>query len=165
MLAGSSVPWANGDVVSGVVTARSGDSLTVKGADFDFSDGTHDFRDAFTVLVGDDTRVTSLDAETMTRTKDSISVGQRIVAFGQMSDASTLDATAGRVRMEITRLTGNVVQLDPLVVNLVELGGLRPGAFDFGGTGSSPVARRGPDALPHRHRARCRLPESAPTIW
>ena len=138
VLAGSSVPWANGDVVSGVVTARNGDSLTVKGADFDFSDGTHGFRDAFTVLVGDDTRVTSLDAETMTRTKDSISVGQHIIAFGRMSAASTLDATAGRVRMEITRLTGSVVQLDPLAVNLVELGGLRPGAFDFGGTGSSP---------------------------
>jgi hypothetical protein len=138
VLAGTSVPWANGDVVSGLVTARNGDSLTVKGADFDFSDGTHGFRDAFTVLVGDDTRVTSLDSDTMTPTNDSISVGQRIIAFGQMSGASTLDATAGRVRMEITQLTGNVVQLDPLTVNLVELGGLRPGAFDFGGTGSNP---------------------------
>ena len=65
-------------------------------------------------------------------------MGQHIIAFGQMSAASTLDATAGRVRMEITRLTGSVVQLDPLAVNLVELGGLRPGAFDFEGTGSSP---------------------------
>ena len=137
VLAGSSVPWANGDVLNGVVTARSGDTLTVKGVDFDFADGTHGFRGSFTVLVGEDTRVTSLDSDTMTRNKGSISVGQRIVAFGQLSDPSTLDATAGRVRMDITRLTGNVVQLDPLVVNLVELGGLRPGAFDFGGTGTS----------------------------
>lgn len=137
VLAGSSVPWASADVVNGVVTARSGNSLTVKGADFDFSDGTHGFRGAVTVLVGDETRVTSLDSESTTRNKDSISVGQRIIAFGKMSDASTLDATAGRVRMEITRLTGSVVQLSPLAVNLVELGGLRPGAFDFSGTGTS----------------------------
>ncbi len=69
---------------------------------------------------------------------------QRIVAFGQMSGASTLDATAGRVRMEITRLTGTVVQLDPLVLNLVELGGLRPGAFDFRGTGTSAATNADP---------------------
>ncbi len=136
VLAGTSVPWANGDVLNGVVTARSGDTLTVKGVNFDFADGTHGFRGSFTVLVGEDTRVTALDADTMTLNKDSISVGQRIVAFGQMSNTSTLDATAGRVRMDITRLTGNVVQLDPLAVNLVELGGLRPGAFDFSGTGT-----------------------------
>jgi hypothetical protein len=144
VLAGSSVPWANGDVVNGVVTARNGDSLTVKGADFDFADGSHGFRGAFTVLVGDDTRVTSLDSDTMARTKDSISVGSRIIAFGQMSDVSTLDATAGRVRLVVTRLTGNVVQLDPLAVNLVELGGLRPGAFDFAGTGSSASSNADP---------------------
>jgi hypothetical protein len=144
VLAGSSVPWANGDVVNGVVTARNGDSLTVKGADFDFADGSHGFRGAFTVLVGDDTRVTSLDSDTMARTKDSISVGSRIIAFGQMSDVSTLDATAGRVRLVVTRLTGNVVQLDPLAVNLVELGGLRPSAFDFAGTGSSASSNADP---------------------
>ena len=115
------------------------------------------------MLVGDDTRVTSLDSETMARTKDSISVGQRIIAFGQMSDASTLDATAGRVRMEVTRLTGNVVQLDPLAVNLVELGGLRPGAFDFNGTGRVRLVRRRSDAVSRSIRPRCRLPASAPT--
>jgi len=136
VLAGSSVPWASGDVVGGVVTARHGDTLTVKGADVDFATGTHAFRSVFTVLVGPDTRVNALDVEPMTLNKDSISVGQRIVAFGSITD-TTLDATAGRVRMEITGLTGNVVQLDPLVVNLVELGGLRPGAFDFSGTGTS----------------------------
>ncbi len=137
VLAGSSVPWANADVVNGVVTARSGNSLTVKGANFDFSDGTHGFRGAVTVLVGDETRVTSLDSESTARDKDSISVGQRIIAFGKMSGASTLDATAGRVRMEITGLTGSVVQLNPLTVSVVELGSLPPGAFDFTGTGTS----------------------------
>lgn len=145
VLAGSSVPWASADVVNGVVTARSGNSLTVKGADFDFSDGTHGFRGAFTVVVGDETRVTSLDSESTARNKDSISVGQRIIAFGKMSDTSTLDATVGRVRMEITGLTGSVVQLNPLTVNVVELGGLRPGAFDFSGTGTSAATDASPE--------------------
>lgn len=144
VLAGTGVPWANGDALNGVVTARSGDTLTVKGVGFDFADGSHGFRGSFTVLVGEDTRVTALDADTVTRNKDSISVGQRIVAFGQLSDPSTLDASAGRVRMDTTRLTGNVVQLDPLTVNLVELGGLRPGAFDFSGTGASVTTNADP---------------------
>ena len=137
VLAGTSVPWANSDVVSGVVTARTGDTLTVKGADIDFMDGTHAFRGVFSVLVGVDTRVGALAVSPATRNKDSISVGQRIVAFGAMSNATTLDATAGRVRMEITGLTGNVLQRDPLIVNVVALGGLRPGAFDFSGTGAN----------------------------
>ena len=144
VLAGTSVPWANGDVVSGIVTARSGDTLTVKGADIDFADGTHTFRSVFSVLVGDATRVNALGLDAAARNKDSISVGQRIVAFGTMNGASTLDATAGRVRMNITRLIGNVVRLNPLVVNLAELGGLRPGAFDFAGTGTDTAADSDP---------------------
>ena len=135
VLAGSSVPWANGNFVTGVVTARQADTLTVKGANIDFANGTAVFRGSFTVLVGDNTRVKSLDVEPGTLNKGAISIGQRIVAFGAMTDAATLDATAGRVRLEISGLAGTVVQSNPLVVNLSELGGLRPGAFDFRGTG------------------------------
>jgi hypothetical protein len=137
VLAGSSVPWANADVVSGIVTARSGDTLTVKGVDFDFKDGTFGFRPMITVTVGDNTTVNALDVEPMTLDQGAISIGQRIVAFGTMADANTLDATAGRVRLEITQLTGNVLQVSPLVVNLVRLGGLHPSAFDFAGTGAT----------------------------
>lgn len=136
VLAGTSVPWANGDVVGGVVTARSGNTLTVKGAEIDFADGTHAFHSEFSVLVADGTRVNALGVDQASRNIDAISVGQRIVAFGAMSGTTTLDATAGHVRMEITRLTGNVLQVNPLIVNLAELGGLRPGAFDFSGTGN-----------------------------
>ena len=136
VLAGTSVPWANDDVVSGVVTARSGNTLTVKGAEIDFADGTHAFRSVFSVLVANGTRVNALGVDLASRNIDAISVGQRIVAFGAMSGSTTLDATAGHVRMEITRLTGNVLQVNPLIVNLAELGGLRPGAFNFSGTGN-----------------------------
>ena len=137
VLAGTSVPWAHDDVVGGVVTARSGDTLTVRGVDVDFRDGVHALRGAFDVLVGDATHVTAIDAQPDSLDKGAISIGQRIVAFGTLTDAQTLDATAGRVRLEITPLEGDVVQVNPLVLNLVDLGGLRPGAFDFAGTGVS----------------------------
>ncbi len=165
VLAGSSVPWANGDVVNGVVTARSGNSLTVKGADFDFSDGTHGFRGAFTVLVGDETRVTSLDSES-TDAQQGLDIGRsahhRVRQDERRARRSTQPPVACGWRSRGS--TGNVVQLDPLAVNLVELGGLRPGAFDFSGTGIERGHRRGPDALPSRHVLRCRLPVSKPTI-
>lgn len=146
VLAGTSVPWANGDVVSGVVTARSGNTLTVKGANIDFADGTHAFRSVFTVLVADGTGVNALGIDQASRNIDAISVGQRIVAFGAMAGSTTLDATAGRVRMEITGLTGSVLQVDPLIVDLAELGGLRPGAFNFSGTGASIATNSNPAA-------------------
>ncbi len=139
VLAGTSVPWANGDVVSGVVAARAGDTLTVKSANIDFADGTHAFRNSFSVRLGAGTRVNALSVDPPARNKDSISIGQRIVAFGAMSDTTTLDASSGRVRMAVTGLTGHVVQLNPLALNLIKLGGLRAGALDFSDTGTGAI--------------------------
>jgi hypothetical protein len=148
VLAGSSVPWAGATVLTGVVTARSADTLMVRGAEVDFASGTHSFFSAFTLLVGDDTKVTALGLENGTLDKNSISVGQRVVAFGELNGSTTLDATSGRVRMAVTSLGGVVVHADPLVVNLFALGGVRPGIFDFTGTGTAPAN----DADPHRYQ-------------
>jgi hypothetical protein len=71
-----------------------------------------------------------------------------VVAFGELNGSTTLDATAGHVRMEVTSLGGLVVHADPLVVNLFALGGVRPGIFDFTGTGTAPAN----DAEPHRYQ-------------
>jgi hypothetical protein len=147
VLAGSSVPWAGATVLTGIVTAHSGDTLMVRGAEVDFANDTHSFFSAFTLLVGDNTKVTALGVENGTLNKNSISVGQRVVAFGALNGQTTLDATAGHVRMEVTGLGGVVVQADPLIVNLFALGGVRPGIFDFAGTGS-PATN---DAHPHRY--------------
>jgi hypothetical protein len=49
--------------------------------------------------------------------------------------------------MEVTGLGGVVLQADPLIVNLFALGGVRPGVFDFSGTGTT-LAN---DAHPHRY--------------
>jgi len=136
--AGTSVPWGDKDVVQGVVVARDGDTLTVKGAAVSFGDHVSAFRDTVTVLVGPDTTVTRLDADPGTLDAGAISVGQRITAVGDllpivdmdpmalaeakadkrpMPDAipvpfvlpPILDATAGDVRMEVSDLAGTVV--------------------------------------------------------
>jgi hypothetical protein len=42
VFAGTSVPWTDGDIVKGVITARDGDEITVKGATFEVRDGDND---------------------------------------------------------------------------------------------------------------------------
>lgn len=143
VLAGTSVPWSDGDVVRGVVSARSGDTLTVRGASVEFSDGTDVFRGEYEVLVGPDTVVTALAVDGLV--SDSISVGQRIVAFGELLDEGTFDARDGRVRMRMNQLTADVVQAQPLAVNLYFLNGRRPAVYDFAGTGVSPDMDADPD--------------------
>jgi hypothetical protein len=136
VLAGSSVAGSSADVVYGIVTARSGDTLTVKGAHVDFRDGTFGFRTALTVTAGNGTRITAIGVDPSTLNRGAISVGQRIAAFGALSN-NALDATAGRVRLEETQVTGHVVRLAPLVMNVDRLGGLHSSAFDFAGTGAT----------------------------
>ncbi len=138
VLAGSSVPWTAQDVVLGVVAAREGDLLTVRGAVVQYADGLTVRRDEVAVSVGADTTVTALGIDPATLDAGSISVGQRVTVFGELSDdleVPALDATAGRVRMKISQLTGSVVQPAPLVVDLALLNGRRPAVYDFSGTG------------------------------
>jgi hypothetical protein len=160
VLAGSSVPWADTDVLKGVVSARNGDELIVRGARVEFGDGTDVFRGTYTLLVGEDTTVTALGVDNAELDEDSISVGQRIVAFGDIvTDAANVtsdvvsaatsqvifDARQGRVRMLINQLTAQVVQAEPLAVDLFFLNGRRPDAFDFSGTGFTPAEDADPD--------------------
>ena len=143
VLAGTSVPWADGDVVRGVVSAREGDTLTVRGASVEFRDGTDVFRGEYRVLVGPDTEVTALGTDGLTA--DSVSVGQRIVAFGELLDEGTFDSRDGRVRMRMNQLTADVAQAQPLAVDLYFLNGRRPAVYDFSGTGVSPDMDADPD--------------------
>jgi Domain of unknown function (DUF4382) len=138
--AGTSVPWGDKDVVQGVVVARDGDTLTVKGAAVSFAAHAATFRDTVTVLVGADTIVTRLDADPASLDAGAISVGQRITAAGTLlpvvdmttTDISTakaegrilpapipvpfvlppiLDATEGAVRLDVSDLSGKVVSV------------------------------------------------------
>ncbi|MGE0623796.1 MAG: DUF4382 domain-containing protein [Pseudomonadales bacterium] len=135
VLAGSSVPWTDHDVAHGAVVARSGDALTLSGVTLEYADGLIVHRGQVTVNVGDDTRVTALGLPNDTLGKQSLSVGQRVLAFGSLTDDVTLDATGGRVRMEISQLTADVVDADDLAVDVHFLNGRRPAAYDFTGTG------------------------------
>ncbi len=145
VLAGDSVPGARFDVVIGNVIARAGDTLTVRGGTVIRRDGTVRFlRGDIDVLLGPNTIVTRDGGGRNLLRPIAISVGQRIHAFGDVTatptvDSLTLDATAGRVRMKLTHLTGSVVSANPGQVNLdlFSIDGRRPAIFDFAGTGTS----------------------------
>jgi hypothetical protein len=145
VLAGDSVPGARFDVVYGNVTARAGDTLTVRGGTVIRRDGTVRFlRGDITVLVGPNTIVTRDGGGRNLLRPIGISVGQRIHAFGDVTatptlDSLTLDATAGRVRMKLTHLAGRVVSANPgqVDLDLFAIDGRRPEIFDFAGTGVS----------------------------
>jgi hypothetical protein len=148
VFAGTSVPGAGIDTVIGQVLARSGDVLTVRGATVvRNSDGAHFARGNVRVTVGPNTRVFKGGTVPKTAvTAAAISVGQSIEAFGTATPVSaamsgdwTLDATAGRVRMNLTPLYGFVNQAatGSMSLRLDSLGGRRVSAFNFAGTGTS----------------------------
>ncbi|MEO1320042.1 MAG: DUF4382 domain-containing protein [Pseudomonadota bacterium] len=146
VVAGSSVPWADDTVVKGVVTARNGDSLTIGGARVEFGDGRVDFGGSFEVLLGEATTVTAPGVDNADLNTDSISVGQRIVAFGEPSATDLVfDATDGRIVMQFSQFTAVVAQEAPLAAELGLYNGRRPGAYDFAGTGSAPELDADPD--------------------
>lgn len=138
------------DAVYGSVVARSGDRLTVKGALAVRRDRPAHFQRTVLVELGPDTQVFKIADRSQALDKDAVSVGQRIVAFGDLlSDtvdvgsaaapdvALVLDATQGRVRMLVTRLHGTVAGMAPGQINLRLRGIDRLGIdmFDFSGTG------------------------------
>lgn len=138
--AGSSVPGGTLDTVTGNVTARSGDVLTVSGATLLRTNGSVLFNDAVTVQLDSGTQVrkqTEIDAYTI----DDISVGQRVTIFGTLtnSDPDNLALTASHARLLLTTLRGMVVTASPLVMNLQSIDGRSTALFDFAGTGTSPA--------------------------
>lgn len=150
VLAGSGLPSFDGDWVEGVVAARSGDTLSVRGAIVQPATGTARFRTTAQVLLGDATDVHSRFVDTGILSKDSISVGQRVTVTGVLA-GDVLDATAGKAFMHLNQLTGSVVQADPLAVDLIWLNGLRPDGFDFAGTGIASAVPGTNDADPHNY--------------
>jgi len=136
--------------VTGNVIARSGNTLTVKGAELVRSSGTLIFRDTVTVTVGSGTKV--LKQGTMgTSSTGDISVGQRITVLGTLDVPGTsMDASMGLVRLLITQLNGTVNSTGAGVVamTLARIDG-RPVSsppFDFTGTGTP-----GNDAKPNAY--------------
>jgi hypothetical protein len=146
VLAGSSVPGGTRDVVVGGVIARTGDQLTVRGASLLRSDGTFTFRDTLTVNVAAATKVRQQALMTSGLTKDDISVGQRIAAFGALDGAgSTLDATSGLVRMLVTSVSGTVnLTTAGLDMTVQRIDGRKISLFNFAGTGTTSASDADP---------------------
>jgi hypothetical protein len=153
VLAGTSVGGNQSDLVQGVVAARSGNTLTVRGATLDRRDGGFEYlRGLVTVTIADSTHVTEA-GQVGSFGIGAVSVGQRIAAAGTVTidsatGAATLDASTGRVRLEITPMWGLVTGalVNPLVLDLQAIDGRNPGTFDFTGTGASPASDANPAA-------------------
>jgi hypothetical protein len=147
ILAGSSVEATGLDRVSGIVMARSGNTLAIEDATMVGADG----RDTFiggttTVLMGVNTLVTVFgQGGTQINSPQQVSVGSTIDAFGvatvQSSGNATLDSSAGRVRLDTTTASGLVSAqgAGALSLNLAFLGGRAIAPFDFVGSGASPA--------------------------
>lgn len=148
VVAGDSVAGNGIAAVYGHVVARDANNqLTVKGVTIVRDDSTTRFRGTVLVDVGIDTSVRKVGGSDVELDHNAISVGQRILAFGQLTedqlsatDIPTLDATEGRVRLLVTRVTGRVVSTLPgeLVMNARGFGRIGSGAFNFAGTGMMP---------------------------
>ncbi len=151
VLAGSSVQGDGFDRLSGIVTGRSGDTLTIDEGTLLTNEGTNSLiAGTATVKIGANTQVTQFGgASTEANGTPDISVGSLIYAFGTASAISstsvTLDASAGRARLGQTTASGTVTgqpTTDELTLKLSTLGGRSATSFDFTGTGTS----AGPDA-------------------
>jgi hypothetical protein len=147
VLAGSSVQGSGLDRVSGIVSARSGNTLTIEDGTLIANDGSNTFLPATTIVnVGANTQVTVFGQGTIDlHSPQEISIGSAIDAFGtataNSAGAVTLDASAGRVRMDLTSAAGlvTVQGTASLTLGLVSLGGRAISAFDFVGSGADPA--------------------------
>lgn len=140
--AGSSVPGGTLDAVTGNVISREGDTIIVKGATLNRSDGSVIFCDTASVILDLDT-VVKRQLATDDFSISDISVGQRVTVLGLLTNSSVdslvLDATGenqGYVRMLLTGLRGTVVSVDAgMTLDLRSISSRRIGIFDFSGTG------------------------------
>jgi hypothetical protein len=133
--------------LSGTVSARSGNTLGVQEATLTQSGSTETLVPGTTIVnVGPSTVVTFFGQGVENAiSPQQISVGSVIEAFGTASNTSTgqalLDASAGRVRLDLTSASGLVTAQgsNTLTLNVTAMGGRAISAFDFTGSGAEPT--------------------------
>ena len=140
--AGSSVPGADLDVLTGVVVARDDTSLTVRGRVIVRNPPVVLVGQTVTVTWDDDTTVSkALDPEA-SHTMDEVSVGQHLRVLGSFDWPVPARPTieASHVRMLVTRISGTVNGAEPgeLRLTLQRIQGRPVDRFDFSGTGAAP---------------------------
>jgi hypothetical protein len=159
VVAGSTLEDIYTEGLSGYVTARSGNTLTLSGSTLDINNEettcnaygqTTCYNNATTqLLVAPGTLVTADNSTKTGLNSDSIAVGQYIVARGiyelPASGVVTLDATGtsstntGSVRIISSEIWGSLVSstADSLVMNLQTINGWPASSYDFSGNGAS----------------------------
>jgi len=143
VVAGSSVPGATRDAARGVIVARNGNRLIVRGASLIRRSADVTFDDQINVIIAETTKVSKNRRLNDSVTIADLSVGQAVTILGdiELQDGAdipvTLDASDGAIRMRITHASGHVNSEDGLILamNLQALQGRRPGTYDFTGTG------------------------------
>jgi hypothetical protein len=148
--AGTVVSNGEYEHVRGIVTARSGDSLTVADATYLYYEGyclsnlCFTWYPTATVNVGSSTIVTQdATATASPLSTQSISVGSQVDAIGlgstNSSGALTLDATQGGVRLQSTSIWGTLASgaSGAATLNVTTLGSVAASSFNFAGTGTS----------------------------
>ncbi|HEY1774264.1 MAG TPA: hypothetical protein VGH91_13835 [Gammaproteobacteria bacterium] len=147
VFAGSSVPGGTKDAVEGVVVARSGNTLTLLGSNLYRTSQAVTFHDASTVTVGSSTVVRESDKPQDSKTIADISVGQRILVFGNFAsgDSTKLDATSGFALLEFTAVDGSVLSLvdngdnSSINLNVAAIEDRPISVFDFSNTPTDPT--------------------------
>ncbi|HEY0749031.1 MAG TPA: hypothetical protein VGD63_20165 [Steroidobacteraceae bacterium] len=129
------------------MTARSNNTLAIEDATW-ISNGANTFVPGTTIVnISANTLVTEFgQGIAQLFSPQLISVGSSIDAFGTATNNSTggvfLDASAGRVRLDLSTAAGLVTAqgAGALTLNLATLGGRAVSAFDFIGSGVAPNA-------------------------
>ena len=125
---------------TGTVTARSGNTITLRASDALTPIGTTIYVDSVPVTVGTFTQVFEDGIATPGLTSANISVGQQLTVAGQPAFDSTgavltsLDATTGLVRLRPTTLWGTLNTDGTQTV--LSLGRFAPTVMSFTGTGT-----------------------------
>jgi hypothetical protein len=126
---------------TGTVTARAGDTITLRAADALTPLGSTVYIDSVPVTLGSGTAVFEDGVATPGLTIANVSVGQQITVAGQPAFDTTgtvivsLDATTGLVRLRPTTLW-STLNADS-TQDLLSLGRFAPAAMTFTGTGTS----------------------------
>lgn len=142
VIAGAGLEDGLSDHLRGVVTARSGNTLTVRGDQVaPLAYGLISYLASATVKVASTTLVTEDGVAATGLTAASISVGQEldvggIASVDSKTNAITLDSTTGQIRLVGTRAWGtlNSATISSATLDLLQLGGFAPAAYSFAGT-------------------------------
>lgn len=145
VLAGSSLENSSTVRLSGDVIQRSGGILTLRGSTLSTPDGTFTYGIADAIVeVGAATKVTEDGQATLAPLDQSaIAVGQHIEAVGNYSLSAgsvvTLDATAGKVRLQPTEVYGSLLAAAAggVTLNLLAIDNYPAGIYTFAGNGTT----------------------------